>query len=92
MNPVDIDIDKIDIHKIDNLEEFNDSLNKLKYEFISKVHKIEKMTKKVNILIAKNCEKEGHKWITEREEGPYGERFTYCEKCRCDSYDYSYRH
>ena len=24
----------------------------------------------------------GHKWITEREGGLYGETFTYCEKCK----------
>lgn len=36
-----------------------------------------------NYAISKNCT---HKWITEIEEGPYGERFTFCEKCRISNY------
>lgn len=28
----------------------------------------------------------GHIWITEREEGPYGERFTYCKVCKINNY------
>ena len=39
--------------------------------------------------IAKLCLKENnndHTWTTEREDGPYGERFTFCEKCGIDYY------
>ena len=25
----------------------------------------------------------GHIWKTEREDGPYGEKFTWCSRCNC---------
>ena len=36
-----------------------------------------------------NCRnsKTGHIWKTEREDGPYGEKFTWCSQCKCDYSD-----
>ena len=50
--------------------------------------------KDINRLISKKCiEKNGeHEWISEREEGLYGERYTFCKHCRVDIYDNTYLH
>ena len=37
---------------------------------------------KLSDLCLKNNGK--HEWVTEIEDGPYGERFTYCKKCKID--------
>ena len=46
------------------------------------------------LIACKKCiEKNGeHEWISEREEGLYGERFTFCKYCRVDIYDNTYLH
>lgn len=36
-----------------------------------------------NYEISTKC---NHNWITEREDGPYGERYTYCNHCKINSY------
>ena len=42
----------------------------------------------IQFNISKQCKKDNnsHKWITEREEGPYGERFTFCSECGINYY------
>lgn len=39
-----------------------------------------KLEIKRNEIIKNNCIH--HKWITEREKGPYGEKFTFCKCCK----------
>lgn len=39
-----------------------------------------KLEIKKNEIIKNNCI--NHKWITEREKGPYGEKFTFCKYCK----------
>ena len=41
-------------------------------------------------LIEKQCIENGHKWITEREKGPYGEKFTFCKLCKINLYGNSF--
>jgi hypothetical protein len=68
----------------DLLQQKNE-LIELKYEYIDKVKKIEEQIEFVQAQIYKQCviKHNGHKWIRERDEGPYGETFFYCEYCRC---------
>ena len=59
-----------------------------KYECELNMKLIEKEIKNTKYNISKVCldKNKGHDWVSEREEGPYGERFTYCSKCRIDYY------
>ena len=76
-----------------NISELKEKINLLrnkKFEYLSKVQNIEKQMEETKKQIAKLCLKENnndHKWTTERDDGPYGERFTFCEKCGIDYYD-----
>ena len=58
-------------------------LIKEKHEYIQKIdnlqHSIRLLEEKKSIFCYSMG---GHKWITEREGGLYGETFTYCEKCK----------
>ena len=57
-----------------------------KYDYIKKLDLIDKNIINKKYEIANMCKKinNGHIWITERDEGPYGERFTYCKICNID--------
>jgi len=58
-------------------------LIKEKHEYIQKIdnlqHSIRMLEEKKSFFCYSTG---GHKWITEREDGLYGELFTYCEKCK----------
>ena len=76
------------MQEIEDLKNQQNLLIQQKYEYVEKIKEIEKNIKQKGYEIANTCKNkdDGHKWISEREEGPYGERFTYCEKCRVDYY------
>lgn len=66
------------------------SLQKKREELIKKQYETERILQNlkqdildINYKISNNCQ---HKWVTEVEEGPYGGRFKYCEKCRISNY------
>ena len=63
------------------------------YEYHMKIKETKENIIKVNKEISKECLKINgkHKWITERESGIYGEKYTYCECCGIDHYN-SYYH
>lgn len=69
-----------------DLEDHKSQLYKLKAQYERKCKEIEELITLTNSYIAKKCEEEngGHKWITEREDCMYGERFTFCKDCRVD--------
>ena len=73
---------------IENLQNQRYLLIKQKYEYEKKIKELETFIREKEFQIAKVCKDsdEGHQWITEREDGPYGERYTYCKKCRIDYY------
>lgn len=51
-------------------------------------HKIENIDHELNkkiIEVSKLCN--NHKWKIEREDGIYGEKYVYCEKCGIDCYN-----
>ena len=73
------------------LEKLNNERNQLlsdKNTYIKMIEQIEKNILNKGIEISRECSKQnnGHQWTSEREEGPYGERFTYCQKCKVDYY------
>ena len=64
------------IRELYNLKKiYNEKIKNIEYEIDDLINQ-----KYINCEIKNN----GHKWITEREEGPYGERFTYCKLCNCE--------
>ena len=77
-----------------DLDEYKLSLYEQKRYLQDKISIINSKLKEANTLISKKCEKinGSHEWISEREEGMYGERFTFCKHCRVDIYDRQYLH
>lgn len=69
----------------EDLLQQKDELIELKYKYKEKVRSIEQQIENIQMQIYKQCvvKNNGHKWIREREEGPYGETFFYCEYCDC---------
>ena len=64
------------------MDEINKNLKeliKLKYEYQNKLNNIEKVIRKLETDKINICR---HEWVTEREYGMYGERYTYCKFCR----------
>lgn len=63
-----------------------DQIKELIHEKHEYLQKIETLQHSIRLLEEKKsffCHSTGgHKWITERESGMYGETFTYCEKCK----------
>ena len=60
------------------LEAKNSLINE-KYELLEKLKTIENKIKECDDYIGKQC---NHEWITEREDGIYGDRFTVCKLCK----------
>tara|TARA_B100000161_G_C33360569_1_gene328746 strand:+ start:245 stop:454 length:210 start_codon:yes stop_codon:yes gene_type:complete len=56
-----------------------DKLYREKYDMINKLKKIEE---KIKVLEKERIASCNHKWVTEREQGIYGNKFTYCEHCK----------
>tara|TARA_B100000424_G_C22716918_1_gene389727 strand:+ start:455 stop:676 length:222 start_codon:yes stop_codon:yes gene_type:complete len=69
----------------EDLLQQKDELIELKYEYAEKIRSIEQQIENIQRQIYKQCvvKNNGHKWIREREDGPYGETFFYCEYCHC---------
>ena len=66
---------------MDKLNNDIGELYKKKYDLIKELKIIEE---KINILEKERISKCDHKWVTEREPGVYGEKYTYCEHCKVD--------
>ena len=49
-----------------------------KYELLNRLKQIELTLEDLQITIVNNCK---HEWVTKREEGMYGERYTICKNC-----------
>ena len=49
-----------------------------KHELQKRLKQIELTLEDLQITIVNNCI---HEWVTKREEGMYGERYTICKKC-----------
>ena len=73
------------------MDKLNNEKQKLlseKSNYLDIIKQIEKEILEKEKQIANTCKIEngGHKWISEREDGPYGERYTFCERCKIDYY------
>ena len=79
---------------INRLFDDKNNLVKEKLNLINKLKLLENDIKNKNYEIANHCKivNNGHKWITEREGGVYGEKFTYCKICKIDLYQNSFHH
>jgi hypothetical protein len=54
-----------------------------KHEYIQKIDNLQHTIRLLEEKKSLFCHSTGgHKWVTERESGMYGETFTYCEKCK----------
>ena len=63
-------------------------LIKEKDDLLKQLEHVEKDMKNNNYQIANQCKKDnnGHKMVNERDEGLYGERYTFCSECGIDYY------
>lgn len=68
---------------MDKVFEKRNKLVEEKYALQKRLNEIELTLKDLEITIVNNCK---HEWITEREEGLYGERYTICKKCGVNRY------
>ena len=69
----------------EDLIEQKDKLIKVKYEYIKILKNVEEEIESIQTEIYNQCaiKNNGHKWIREKEEGPYGVSFFYCKYCHC---------
>ena len=65
---------------------YENQIKELIHEKHEYLQKIETLQHSIRLLEEKKSffcySTGGHKWVTEREGGLYGETFTYCEKCK----------
>ena len=77
---------KIDDYQTKGVSQYEDQIKALNIEKHEYIQKIDNLQHTIRMLEEKKsffCHSTGgHKWITERESGMYGELFTYCEKCK----------
>ena len=66
------------IKNMDKIYEKKLKLESTKQNLFKQIKEIDNILEEINQVIINNCI---HEWITEREDGMYGERFTYCKKC-----------
>lgn len=73
-------------YKTKSIDQYEIQINNLineKYEYIKHIdflqYSIKELQKKKQLFCYSTG---GHKWVTEKENGIYGEIFTYCEKCK----------
>lgn len=87
-------IDDIDLDLNLDLDKLKSTLYQQKKYHENQISIINSKLIETNLLISKKCKKinGSHKWITEREEGIYGEKFRYCKNCRVDIYDNNFFH
>tara|TARA_X000000950_G_scaffold265505_1_gene339858 strand:+ start:460 stop:714 length:255 start_codon:yes stop_codon:yes gene_type:complete len=77
-----------DLKNESQLIDENNQLLAEKEKYIQYIRTIDKKIQDNKYKIVEQCKikNNGHKWISEREEGPYGERFTFCERCKISYY------
>ena len=61
------------------------NLYKAKRFHETEIKKIENRIIETQKKIVKSCD---HEWVTEREDGQYGELYTTCKKCGCNRYSH----
>jgi len=67
---------------MDELKKKQQELLKLKTELLQKINDIDEKLLNNRFRIIEECGKTtGHEFVTERELGMYGERFTWCKHC-----------
>lgn len=67
---------------MEELKKKQQELLKLKSELLQKINDIDEKLLNNRFRIIEECGKTtGHEFVTERELGMYGERFTWCKHC-----------
>ena len=66
---------------MDKLLVEKNKLVKEKYELLNSLKMVNDKIKNIDNHIINNCK---HEWIREKESGPYGVTFYYCEICNCE--------
>lgn len=73
-------------YKICSIAVYEKQIKELIKEKHKYIQKIDNLQQSIRFLEEKKTffclSTGGHKWITEQEDGLYGETFTYCEKCK----------
>lgn len=77
----------IDINNLKDINTCNIIIKNLiqeKKDYLDKINSLNKQIEEIKYTKYDICSKKGHNLITEREQGPYGERFTYCTICNLE--------
>tara|TARA_B100000686_G_C16367416_1_gene750800 strand:+ start:37 stop:246 length:210 start_codon:yes stop_codon:yes gene_type:complete len=64
------------------MDQLNNNIEELYREKYDMINKLKIIEKKINILEKERISKCDHEWVTEREPGVYGEKYTYCKYCK----------
>ena len=79
---------EIENYKKKSITQYEGQIKELIKEKREYIQKIDNLQHSIRVLEEKKsffCHgMGGHKWVTEREDGIYGESFTYCEICKKD--------
>lgn len=73
----------MDISDNDELKNRIENMYKAKYFHQSQIKKLENLIEETKKKIVQSC---NHEWVTQREDGQYGELYTTCKKCGLDRY------
>lgn len=77
-------MDFLQLNNLNSIQECSleiEKLNSLKNNYLKKIKCINESIKSIENHKYQLCEKEGHQWVIEYEDGIYGERFVVCKIC-----------
>jgi len=77
-------MDFLQINNLNSIQECDlkiEQMNSFKNNYLKKIKSINELIKSIENHKYQLCEKKGHQWIMEYEDGIYGERFVVCKNC-----------
>lgn len=77
---------------MNNIKEKKIQLLKLKENYFNLIKEIDIQIKEKDLELSRECIRvnKEHVWVSEREGGIYGEKYTFCKECRIDYYRNSF--
>ena len=69
---------------MESLKTYKQSLIHERDEYYRRIEELNAKIKFAEKQMYEECSKEdgGHDWVSERESGPYGQRYKYCKRCK----------
>ena len=77
----DNNLQLLDLHTIEDCSRKICELENIIYKYQKIIKSLDKTISDIKSYKHYICEKNGHEWFVEREDGMYGEEYEYCLKC-----------